>query len=402
MSGFARTRSRMVSHTLLLMSCLHNSSGLPRHISHNAYPDIRFWSTSKPMVLSSATPLKLADRFELLELLGDGSFGTVTRARVRGSSTLSKFAFSSSSSVANQLKPNAMVAIKSMKKIFTNPAQYLLLREVLFLRAVPPHDSLVRAHEIFLDLSTRQLHIVMECLHMNLHEFLRYSNEVVRLNTTVARSILIQILAGLRHIHSHGYFHRDMKPENVLVSVDPSSLIPIVKLSDFGLARNIYSIAPYTTYVSTRWYRAPEILLKTSQYGPEVDIWALGAIAVEIITLRPLFPGDNEWDQVCKLCKVMGTPDTAAAQGGVWDAAAAYAKQLGFLMPSGQRGVDIYSIMTANIASPITPEDEISLGALARFATTCLQWNANNRPTAADSLQQIYFTSDRPSLRCQM
>ena len=72
-------------------------------------------------------------------------------------------------------------------------------------------------------------------------------------------------------MHKHGYFHRDMKPENLLVN-GPDN----VKIADFGLAREIRSRPPYTDYVSTRWYRAPEVLLRSTTYSAPIDIWAVG------------------------------------------------------------------------------------------------------------------------------
>ena len=72
-------------------------------------------------------------------------------------------------------------------------------------------------------------------------------------------------------MHKHGYFHRDMKPENLLVN-GPD----MVKIADFGLAREIRSRPPYTDYVSTRWYRAPEVLLRSTTYSAPIDIWAVG------------------------------------------------------------------------------------------------------------------------------
>ncbi|KAK9239973.1 kinase-like domain-containing protein [Lipomyces kononenkoae] len=348
------------------------------------------------MVTSSSTHLRLTDRFELLDTLGNGSFGTVTRARVRVSGLSA--AAASAAGQAPGLAPNAIVAIKSIKKSFANPADYLRLREVAFLRSLPPHESLVRAHEIFLDMSTRQLHIIMECHQMNLYQFL-HQRRGVRFDARVVRGMLKQVLTGLEHIHSHGYFHRDIKPENILVTASPHSLIPVVKISDFGLVRDIHSTAaPYTTYVSTRWYRAPEIVLKTGSYGPEVDIWAFGAMAVELITLRPLFPGQNEWDQVWKMSEIMGSPELPTAHGGQWSDAGIYAERHGFLMPTAIHGTDLYTVMTANLDGSLhaNANEESTMLALADFATDCLQWDANRRPTVGQALAHPYFTGRLP------
>lgn len=76
--------------------------------------------------------------------------------------------------------------------------------------------------------------------------------------------------------------------ENLLVHRD------VVKIADFGLAREIRSRPPYTDYVSTRWYRAPEVLLRSQYYSAPIDMFAMGAIMAELFTLRPLFPGSSE------------------------------------------------------------------------------------------------------------
>ena len=80
----------------------------------------------------------------------------------------------------------------------------------------------------------------------------------------------------MAYIHKHGFFHRDLKPENIMLIKEN------VKIVDFGLAREIRSRPPFTDYVSTRWYRAPEILLKAPNYNSPVDIFALGCIMAEL------------------------------------------------------------------------------------------------------------------------
>ncbi|KAE9460911.1 hypothetical protein C3L33_07260, partial [Rhododendron williamsianum] len=90
---------------------------------------------------------------------------------------------------------------------------------------------------------------------------------------------------------------------NLLVTKD------VIKIADFGLAREVSSIPPFTDYVSTRWYRAPEVLLQYSKYTPAIDMWAVGAVLAELFTMCPIFPGESEIDQLYKICRVLGTPD---------------------------------------------------------------------------------------------
>ena len=79
-------------------------------------------------------------------------------------------------------------------------------------------------------------------------------------------------------------------------------------LLPFSLAKEIDARPPFTDYVSTRWYRAPEILLRDPHYNAPIDIFAMGAIMAELFTMRPLFPGQSEQDQMTQICKVLGSP----------------------------------------------------------------------------------------------
>lgn len=172
-------------------------------------------------------------------------------------------------------------------------------------------------------------------------------------------SIFRQMCTGLAHIHKHGYFHRDMKPENVLVttiglhdyqSISPlavpggppeKDVVAIIKLADFGLARETNSKPPYTEYVSTRWYRAPEVLLLSKDYSNPVDMWAVGTIMAELVNLRPLFPGSTQIDQVARICQILGDPCAdygknergAPVGGGQWLRGIQMAKDVGFAFP---------------------------------------------------------------------
>jgi renal tumor antigen len=113
---------------------------------------------------------------------------------------------------------------------------------------------------------------------------------------------MYQLLKALEHMHRNGIFHRDIKPENILLTGET------VKLADLGSCRGLYQDQPLTEYISTRWYRAPECLLTDGYYGYKMDIWGVGCVMYEVLSLCPLFPGDDELDQINKIHKILGTP----------------------------------------------------------------------------------------------
>ncbi|KAI9934992.1 hypothetical protein ASPWEDRAFT_116532 [Aspergillus wentii DTO 134E9] len=331
----------------------------------------------------------LEDRFEVIKEIGDGSFGSVAVARVRTAGS-------------NIARRGTMVAVKTMKKTFDSLGPCLELREVIFLRTLPTHPHLVPALDIFLDPLSRKLHICMEYMDGNLYQLMKARDHKC-LDGKHVKSILYQILCGLDHIHAHHFFHRDIKPENILVStsapndsafsrysnlVTPPSTPPTytVKIADFGLARETHSKSPYTTYVSTRWYRAPEVLLRAGEYSAPVDMWAVGAMAVEIATLKPLFPGGNEVDQVWRVCEIMGSPGNwysksgAKIGGGEWRDGTRLAQKLGFTFPK----------MAPHSMESIIPPPQWPV-AFSNFVTWCLMWDPKARPTSTQALNHEFF-----------
>lgn len=118
------------------------------------------------------------------------------------------------------------------------------------------------------------------------------------------KSIMCQILRGVADCHAKRILHRDIKPQNILLNDDGE-----VKIADFGLARAFQvPIRPYTHEVVTLWYRAPEILLNSTEYSTPVDIWSVGCIFAELYNQHPLFQGDSEIDQIFKIFRILGTP----------------------------------------------------------------------------------------------
>uniref|UniRef100_A0A9J8C890 mitogen-activated protein kinase n=1 Tax=Cyprinus carpio carpio TaxID=630221 RepID=A0A9J8C890_CYPCA len=180
------------------------------------------------------------------------------------------------------------------------------------------------------DKDTGTLSLICELMEMNIYEFIKGTVrcvccvEVLHTEVNVScvpppgrqcplaeskvKHYMFQLCRSLDHMHSHGIFHRDVKPENILIKND------VLKLADFGSCRSIFSRPPHTEYISTRWYRAPECLLTDGHYSQKMDVWSAGCVFFEILSLSPLFPGRNELDQVNKIHDVLGTPDITLLQ----------------------------------------------------------------------------------------
>lgn len=175
------------------------------------------------------------------------------------------------------------------------------------------------------------------------------------------------------HFLATGFFHRDLKPENILCNGTE-----LVKIADMGLAREIRSRPPYTDYVSTRWYRAPEILLRATNYNSPIDLWAIGAIMAELYTLRPLFPGSSEVDTLFKCTGVLGTPSKAQ-----WPEGLQLATKMGFKFPQ-MAATPLRSLITG--ASP----DALQL------MQDLMNWNPSKRPSCSAALRSPYFSAHHP------
>ncbi|KAG1699208.1 hypothetical protein DVH05_014124 [Phytophthora capsici] len=122
------------------------------------------------------------------------------------------------------------------------------------------------------------------------------------LDPLTLKNLMWQLVRAINFCHQHNIIHRDIKPENLLVSRNG-----VLKLCDFGFARPLASAgAKYTEYVSTRWYRAPELLVGDVSYGKAVDVWSIGCMLAEIATGLPLFPGDSDIDQLYHIIRCLG------------------------------------------------------------------------------------------------
>mgnify|MGYP006276531733 CR=1 FL=1 len=238
------------------------------------------------------------DKYRVIGKVGDGTFGKVTKAINKNT--------------------NEVVAIKTMKQKFYSWEEWMSLREIKSLRKLN-HDSIVKLKEVVR--MNNDLYFVFEYVEKNLYQIMKENNNAV--NIKDVKHIMYQTLQGLAYIHKNGFFHRDLKPENILLTDYK------VKIADFGLAREIRSRPPYTDYVSTRWYRAPELLLRSTNYNSPVDIFAAGCILAELLLGRPLFAGTSEGDQLMKVWSVLGVPTKIE-----WPEGHKLASKLGYNFPT--------------------------------------------------------------------
>ncbi|NWZ23621.1 MAK kinase, partial [Asarcornis scutulata] len=283
------------------------------------------------------------NRYTIMKQLGDGTYGSVLMGKSNESGEL--------------------VAIKRMKRKFYSWDECMNLREVKSLKKLN-HANVIKLKEVIRE--NDHLYFVFEYMKENLYQLMKDRNKLFP--ESVIRNMMYQILQGLAFIHKHGFFHRDMKPENLLC-IGPE----LVKIADFGLARELRSQPPYTDYVSTRWYRAPEVLLRSSVYSSPIDMWAVGSIMAELYTLRPLFPGTSEVDEIFKICQVLGTPKKSD-----WPEGYHLASTMNFRFP---QCVPI-SLKTL---IPNASNEAIQL------MTDMLNWNPKKRPTASQALKYPYF-----------
>ncbi|ANB11247.1 protein kinase IME2 [Sugiyamaella lignohabitans] len=149
----------------------------------------------------------------------------------------------------------------------------------------------------------------MDCMDGTLQDFI-LSQDGIPPDPSIYQNILKQVLKGLDHIHSHQFIHRDIKPENILITGDISGPNLVVKVADFNLSKDL-SDGPddaFTSYIGTRWYRAPEVLIKCERYSTAIDIWAFAAVAYEMATCCVLFEGRDQIHQLKLQVQLLGAP----------------------------------------------------------------------------------------------
>ena len=227
---------------------------------------------------------EMAERYQKMEKLGQGTYGIVYKAK--------------------DMQSNCFVAIKKiMLEQASEGIPSTAMREIVVLKELD-HPGVVELREVVYVPKEKVLHLIFEYLDYDMKKFMKAHKNTI--TEAQIKNFVRQLLEAVDHCHSRRIIHRDIKPQNLLINREQNTL----KLADFGLARVFtIPIRTLTHEIETLWYRAPEILLGAKQYSLGVDMWAIGCVLAEFYLKKPLFMGDSEIDQIFKVLDFHGLPN---------------------------------------------------------------------------------------------
>ena len=297
-------------------------------------------------------------RFHLQKKIGQGAYGVVFKAIDK--------------------KTKETIALKKLFGAFRDDTDsQRTFREVMLLQELNGHDNIIRLLNVIRAENDLDLYLIFDYMESDLFNVIRAGI----LQEIHKKFIIYQTLKALKFIHSADIIHRDLKPSNIFINSDSH-----VKLGDFGLARTLNSGRGgfggiITDYVATRWYRAPEMLLGSINYGKPIDMWSVGCILYELIVGRPLFPGKSTIDMRNMVFEVTGFPD---------------AREYEVVKDEYEIPIDYESLIQdrvkkkRNIKSLISGHkyDPNALDLLTKL----LQFNPNKRLTAEQALEHPYVS----------
>ncbi|XP_034218985.1 probable serine/threonine-protein kinase At1g54610 [Prunus dulcis] len=232
-------------------------------------------------VLSGLVP-KTADSYDKLAKVGQGTYSNVYKARDRDTKKI--------------------VALKKVRFDTSEPESVkFMAREITILQQLD-HPNIIKLEGIATSRMQYSLYLVFDFMQSDLTRVVSRPGQ--RLTEPQVKCYMQQLLAGLQHCHENGILHRDIKASNLLI--DKSGML---KIADFGLANSFPpKKRPLTSRVVTLWYRAPELLLGSTDYGVGIDLWSAGCLLAEMFVGRPVMPGRTEVEQLHRIFKLCGSP----------------------------------------------------------------------------------------------
>ncbi|AEE35211.1 Protein kinase superfamily protein [Arabidopsis thaliana] len=226
---------------------------------------------------------RCAESFEKLDKIGQGTYSSVYKAR--------------------DLETGKIVAMKKVRFVNMDPESVrFMAREILILRKLD-HPNVMKLEGLVTSRLSGSLYLVFEYMEHDLAGLA--ATPGIKFSEPQIKCYMQQLFRGLEHCHRRGILHRDIKGSNLLINNEG-----VLKIGDFGLA-NFYrgdGDLQLTSRVVTLWYRAPELLLGATEYGPAIDLWSAGCILTELFAGKPIMPGRTEVEQMHKIFKLCGSP----------------------------------------------------------------------------------------------
>lgn len=249
--------------------------------------------------------VRITDRYRIVGFISSGTYGRVYKALGRNGKPVGEFAI-------KKFKPD-----KEGEQISYTGISQSAIREMSLCSELR-HANVIRLCEIMLE--DKCIFMVFEYAEHDLLQIIHHHTQQPRhpIPPATVKSIMFQLLNGCQYLHTNWVLHRDLKPANIMVTSSGE-----LKIGDLGLARRfdkpLHSLFSGDKVVVTIWYRAPELILGSYHYTPAIDMWAVGCIFAELLSLRPIFKGEEakmdskktvpfQRNQMQKIMDIMGVP----------------------------------------------------------------------------------------------
>ncbi|KAI9812931.1 MAG: cyclin-dependent protein kinase [Pycnora praestabilis] len=337
--------------------------------------------------------VRVQDRYKVIGFISSGTYGRVYKAQGRNGQT-GEFAI-------KKFKPDKEGEVIQYTGISQSACREMALCSEL------SHPSIIHLHEIILE--DKCIFMVFEYAEHDLLQIIHHHTQPTRhaIPAPTIKSILFQLLNGLLYLHSNWVLHRDLKPANIMVTSGGE-----VKVGDLGLARLFYkplhSLFNGDKVVVTIWYRAPELLLGSRHYTPAIDLWAVGCIFAELLSLRPIFKGEEakmdskktvpfQRNQMQKIVEIMGLPTKEKWPGLVSQPEYGQLQSLSVGFASRNQkppSLETWYNSTLKAASyPCSPSPSTPGPAGFALLSGLLEYDPAKRLTAREALQHPYFST---------
>ncbi|KAL2335477.1 hypothetical protein Fmac_016690 [Flemingia macrophylla] len=314
-----------------------NAAGWPPWLTGVAAEAIQGW-----------IPLK-ADSFQKLEKIGQGTYSSVFRAR--------------------EVETGKMFALKKVRFDNLQPESIrFMAREISILRRLD-HPNIMKLEGIITSRLSNSIYLVFEYMEHDLAGLV--SRPEIVFSESQIKCYMRQLLSGLEHCHMRGIMHRDIKVSNILLNNEG-----VLKIGDFGLANTIGTNNKHhlTSRVVTLWYRPPELLMGSTNYGVSVDLWSVGCVFAELFLGKPILKGRTEVEQLHKIFKLCGSPSEEFWKKSKLPHSTMFKPHTNYESSLREKCVDF----------PITAVDLLE---------TLLSIDPSNRGTASSALMSEYFNT---------